>query len=40
MSRANTRLASNAETPDIPPPQVGFWQAFMFWLKLGFISSG
>ena len=23
-----------------PPPPVGFWEAFVFWLKLGFISFG
>lgn len=23
-----------------PPPAVSFWQAFVFWLKLGFISFG
>ena len=23
-----------------PPPPVGFWEAFAFWLKLGFISFG
>ena len=25
---------------DLPPTQVGFWTAFVFWLKLGFISFG
>ncbi|MEQ1815054.1 MAG: chromate efflux transporter [Nitrosomonas sp.] len=29
------------QTTSTPPPQpVSFWQAFMFWLKLGFISFG
>jgi chromate transporter len=27
-------------TADSPPPPVSFWQAFAFWLKLGFISFG
>ncbi|WP_374335724.1 chromate efflux transporter [Leeia sp.] len=25
---------------DTPPPPVSFWQALLFWLKLGFISFG
>ncbi|MBK7956136.1 MAG: chromate efflux transporter [Candidatus Accumulibacter sp.] len=29
-----------AEHPDAPPAPVGFWEAFVFWLKLGFISFG
>jgi len=37
---ANTITVSNAETPGAPPPQVSFWEAFGFWLKLGFISFG
>jgi chromate transporter len=28
------------DTPDITPSPVGFWEAFRFWLKLGFISFG
>jgi chromate transporter len=28
------------ETPAPPPAEVGFWLAFRFWLKLGFISFG
>jgi len=32
--------AASAENPDTPPSQVGFWEAFVFWLKLGFISFG
>ena len=27
-------------TPDDSVEQVTFWQAFLFWLKLGFISFG
>jgi chromate transporter len=27
-------------SPDTAVPQVSFWQAFAFWLKLGFISFG
>ena len=33
----------NAPQPKLTetaPPQVGFWEAFRFWLKLGFISFG
>ncbi|MBK7847262.1 MAG: chromate efflux transporter [Zoogloea sp.] len=26
--------------PDAPPAPVSFWEAFVFWLKLGFISFG
>ncbi|MNZ61042.1 putative chromate transport protein [compost metagenome] len=29
-----------AETTALPPPPVSFWQAFLFWLKLGLISFG
>ena len=29
-----------ALSPDATPPAVSFWQAFAFWLKLGFISFG
>jgi len=32
--------AERSENPDFPPPEVSFWQAFLFWLKLGFISFG
>lgn len=32
--------AQNAETPTQAPQPVSFWQAFAFWLKLGFISFG
>jgi chromate transporter len=28
------------EPPSTPAPTVSFWQAFSFWLKLGFISFG
>lgn len=27
-------------TPDDSVEQVTFWQSFLFWLKLGFISFG
>lgn len=27
-------------SPDAPPAPVSFWEAFVFWLKLGFISFG
>jgi chromate transporter len=38
-------MTSKAVTPAAaadaaPPAKVGFWQAFRFWLKLGFISFG
>ena len=29
-----------SERPPSAPPQLGFWQAFAFWFKLGFISFG
>ena len=34
--------SSSSTKPPSPPPieAVGFWQAFAFWLKLGFISFG
>jgi chromate transporter len=33
--------SQTAEEPaDTPPPEVGFWEAVRFWLKLGFISFG
>ncbi|GGX86719.1 chromate efflux transporter [Vogesella alkaliphila] len=36
-----TRTAAvNADTPDTTPAEVSLWQAFLFWLKLGFISFG
>ncbi len=31
---------SSALTASSAPPPVGFWEAFWFWLKLGFISFG
>jgi len=31
---------SQSETPAPAPAEVSFWQAFRFWLKLGFISFG
>ncbi len=35
MNRPDTSTDASA-----PPPAVGFWEAFRFWLKLGFISFG
>ena len=32
--------ASNAAENTTTPPAISFWQAFAFWLKLGFISFG
>ncbi|MES2932139.1 MAG: chromate efflux transporter [Pseudomonadota bacterium] len=37
MNQAASTLADPAQTP---PHPVSFWQAFAFWLKLGFISFG
>lgn len=36
----NTPLPATSETLDDRPADVCFWQAFQFWLKLGFISFG
>jgi chromate transporter len=33
-------MANSAAVPTAPPAPVSFWQAFAFWLKLGFISFG
>ncbi|MCK6388247.1 MAG: chromate efflux transporter [Zoogloea sp.] len=33
-------LTAKPETLDEQPTAVSFWQAFLFWLKLGFISFG
>ena len=33
-------LTAKPETVDEQPANVSFWQAFLFWLKLGFISFG
>lgn len=33
-------MSGTNETPSKPPAPVGFWEAFRFWLKLGFISFG
>ncbi|MCM2318987.1 MAG: chromate efflux transporter [Pseudomonas sp.] len=33
-------LTEEAATAVLPPSPVGLWQAFLFWLKLGFISFG
>ena len=31
---------ANPDSSDAAPPPVSFWQAFAFWLRLGFISFG
>lgn len=36
----NQPKTSPLETTSIQAPSVSFWQAFLFWLKLGFISFG
>lgn len=36
ISPVQTTLLSNSANP----PAVGFWEAFRFWLKLGFVSFG
>ncbi len=38
MNKASTSTSNT--TPDTPPTQVSFREAFIFWLKLGFISFG
>ena len=43
MPSANAPPKTRAEAPTAvaeAPPAVGFWSAFRFWLKLGFISFG
>jgi chromate transporter len=37
---ANQEAAMPTQEPAQAPPAVGFWSAFRFWLKLGFISFG
>jgi chromate transporter len=37
---ANQEAAMPTQEPARAPPTVGFWIAFRFWLKLGFISFG
>lgn len=36
----NKSVTPGGATTNSAPPLVGFWQAFAFWLKLGFISFG
>jgi len=36
----NRSTATVTESPDAAPAPVAFWEAFRFWLKLGFISFG
>jgi len=31
---------TNEQIPTAPPPPVSFWEAFSYWLKLGFLSFG
>src|SRR5664279_987313 len=38
MNEAHAVTAPN--TASTPPSAVSFWEAFLFWLKLGFISFG
>ena len=42
MNSSNTNALPVVPTPSVPlvAPPVSFWQAFAFWLKLGFISFG
>ena len=46
MTTSTNLTAANGEPSEAgadlaqPPPAVSFWQAFAFWLKLGFISFG
>ena len=37
---AATAAQIPVQIPTITPPTVSFWRAFLFWLKLGFISFG
>lgn len=39
MNKETAAISLNP-TPPQAPPAVSFWQAFVFWLKLGFISFG
>ncbi|WP_079435018.1 chromate efflux transporter [Zoogloea sp. LCSB751] len=32
--------AFESTSPEVGPAEVSFWQAFLFWLKLGFVSFG
>src|SRR5574343_467769 len=32
--------AADSTSPESKPAEVSFWQAFLFWLKLGFVSFG
>ncbi|MCK6395138.1 chromate efflux transporter [Zoogloea sp.] len=36
----NPSLTAKSEAPDTRAAEVSLWQAFLFWLKLGFISFG
>ncbi len=36
----NAVSAAAPNTPTDAPPAIGFWSAFRFWLKLGFVSFG
>ena len=37
---SNFTIPPNENAADSSPPAVSFWEAFRFWLKLGFISFG
>lgn len=40
LGNMTTPQSLQPESPDALPADVSFWQAFLFWLKLGFISFG
>lgn len=40
LGNMTTPQSLQPESPDAQPADVSFWQAFLFWLKLGFISFG
>ncbi|MEO0004201.1 MAG: hypothetical protein RLZZ22_1893 [Pseudomonadota bacterium] len=40
MNPVHTQETVTAAPPAVSPQSVSFWQAFAFWLKLGFISFG
>ncbi len=40
MSEHSPAISANENSPTEAPLPVSFWQAFLFWLKLGFISFG
>jgi len=40
MTQDYPRITKSAETNNFAQKPIGFWDAFLFWLKLGFISFG